>query len=280
MYRKALMILAPVLVFSLLGWLYWRAFSQRQSPDSPLPEASPVFPEEDTRPPLDFFPPQPGEPAPLPPPGEELPPVLESSPEEGVPPFLDARELQEAAAALTSNPLLQKILANRAFARALVKTLDAMAHGEVPTAVLLPGLPRELSPFQADRAPGYLAPSANTSRRLTPWVDALCAIPPDKAARWLQAATPLLQQELQALGDLHADFPTTLREALHQVLATPEFDFPPELQATRRPGHYEYKDPVFQTLNPLQKALVRTGYENCGKLRQYARSLNAELALP
>ncbi len=282
MNRKAWVILAPVLVLSLLGWLYWRAFSQRNAPKTPALEPHAVFPEEDTRPPADFFPAHPGEASP------ELPWISEEElsegpsplPEEGMAVFLDYRELQEAAAALTSHPLLQKILASRTFVRALVQTLDALAQGEVPNVAILPGFPRELPPFQADRAPGYLAPSASTSQRLTPWVDALCAIPPSQAARWLQAAAPLLQEELRALGDAQADFPQTLAAALNQILATPDFSFPPELQTTPRAGHYEFKDPIFQRLPPLQKALVRTGYENCGKLRQYAQSLKTELGLP
>ena len=282
MKRKALMILAPLLVISLLGGLYWRVLSQRKGTTAPPPEFAPYAPqEEDTRPAPDFFPSQPPTPpVSLPAPEETDPGIPEAAPEEGLTAFLDHQELQDAAKALTANPLLQKILANRAFARALVKTLDAMANGEVPSAALLPGLPQELSPFQADRTPGYLAPSPQTSRRLTPWVDALCAIPPEKAARWLQAATPLLQEELRALGDTQADFSTTLATALDQILTLPEFDFPPELQATPRPGLYEFKDPIFQKLNPLQKALVRAGFENCGNLRHYAQSLKDKLSLP
>ena len=272
--RKPLVIILPILVWSLLGWLYYRALWGKGGEPQPVTEP-PLEGWEETAPAPDFFPPQPleGKDSPAPSlPGEPLP-----SPEPLPPPapffYSDSQSLKEAASLLTENPLLRGLLANRHFARAFVRTLDAMAHGEPPSVALLPGLPVELPPFRADRSPGYLAPSSSTSQRLTPWVGALCAIPPEKAAQWLHAASPILQEELLNLGDSQADFQQTLVQAMDQVLNTPLFDFPPELLETGRPGHYDYKDPVFQSLNPLQKALVRTGYENCGKLREYAASL-------
>ncbi len=276
MARKALLLLAPLVTLLILGGgYYWVRLHQE-----------PPTPQEENAAPI----PTPGAPtgawtpdgyldeqgnAPADAPQEDasgLPvaTTLEDAPEPED--LVDDRipsdqELLQAAEALTESALLRALLSQEDFLRYLALAIDAVSQRELPKPP--PGFPNPLAPFRAARnAEGWLAATPDTQQRLAPWINAIAAIPAEALAQWLRLATPKLQELLREAGDAQADdFPQRLSDALRHLASLPEFDFDPELVPSDRPGLYDYKDPVFQNLSLPQKALVRTGPQNCARLR-------------
>lgn len=276
MARKALLLLAPLVTLLILGGgYYWVRL--RQEPPAPQGENASPTPAPDapagawspdgylsgrhdttTDNPQDSS-------AGLP---EATPPEDAPEPEDLVDDRIPSdQELLQAAEALTTSPLLRALLSQEGFLRYLALAIDAVSQGDLPRPP--PGFPGALAPFRAARnAEGWLAATPATQQRLAPWLDAIADIPAEAVAKWLRLAVPKLQELLREVGDAQADdFPQRLDAALRHLAAIPEFDFDPELVPSGRPGLYDYKDPVFQNLSPAQKALVRTGPRNCGKIR-------------
>lgn len=276
MTRKALLLLAPLVTLLILGGgYYWVRLHQ----EPPTPQEENAAPVPNPGAPAGAWTPdgylagQYGAPADAPQEDASGLPVattLEDAPEPED--LVDDRipsdqELLQAAEALTESVLLRALLSQEGFLRYLALAIDAVSQGELPKPP--PGFPNTLAPFHAARnAQGWLAATPATQQRFAPWLNAIAAIPAKSLAKWLQLATPKLQELLREAGDSQADdFPQRLDAALRHLAAIPEFDFDPELIPSARPGLYDYKDPVFQNLSLAQKALVRTGPKNCTRLR-------------
>lgn len=278
--QKALVIIIPIAVAAILGFLvYEKVIKPRQAATTDIDETAENQPS-------------------LSPAWEDLPGgdeqdgmVIDDGPktivEQTTPtetatetkqrPIPTDAELSQAAALLSSNPLIKLALSQDAPLELLVKAMDMLACGESPTSLF--GFIGDFKPFRAAvGSDGYLAATKETTSRFNSLVSAITSIPPKNAAEWYLTAEPRLQAILDELGYTDAPARQKLTQAITTILQIPDFDFNPELVESRG-NIYDYKDDAFATLNDAQKAIVRLGYANCANIKAFAKAIASELML-
>ena len=280
--QKILIVLIPLLVAGILGGLYY--WKKQQSQPEKKPQWTLVKENAEELPSLPDFPDgdeedgliQPDETGDAP--QNSKTNAQDISANDTVPKHIPTEsELLEAAAALTSNPLFQKLLSQDSTLKLLVRLLDAVANGESPAGML--SFVGDFPKFQAGRnADGYLAATNATNGRFSRFIDAVTSIPPADAARWYRQAEPKMQEILYAMGYQELSMRQLVTNAFTVILQIPEFSFDPEL-VPRGAEIFEYQDPIFQGLNDAQKLIVRQGPENCAKIRSFCLAVAKELEL-
>ncbi len=60
---------------------------------------------------------------------------------------------------------------------------------------------------------------------------------------------------------------TAIREGIEQVLATPDLEG--DIELVQPKVYYEFADPNLESLNPLQKQLLRMGPQNLARIKGY-----------
>lgn len=262
-------ILPPLVLFGILGGVYWRIRANKALVDepSPSPFVQPTDPEELTSPDKE----QPattataqetttgvGQP--------ENAASQNPSQEQSSARILTSEELMAKAPAFSDSPFWAKLLAQTTPAMRLVKVIDAFANGERPLDPL--DFLHVQTPFTARRnAEGTWVATAESYARYQTAVDFVDSLDPQKVAEWFEMAEPVLQQCCKKLGYQDKNIRQLLTEAFNTILTTPKFDFDPQLVPTGTDGIYHFADPVFEQLNDAQKLLVRLGPANCAKLQ-------------
>ena len=191
---------------------------------------------------------------------------------------ITAEELLANATEFSASPVWAKFLAQTTPAMRLVKAIDAVAHGERPLDAL--DFLHVETPFAARRnAAGDWVPEPAAYARYQTAVDFVDSLDPQKAAEWFLRAEPVLQQCCKKLGYQDKSIRNLLTEACNTILATPRFDFDPQLVPTGTTGTYHYADPAFEQLNDAQKLLVRLGPANCAKIQAKCEAIADALHL-
>ena len=102
------------------------------------------------------------------------------------------------------------------------------------------------------------------------------AIEPHALVQAYVRTYPLFQRAYEELGFPGKYFNDRLREAIDDLLATPELATPPELMQPR--VLYEFADPDLETRSAGQKMLLRMGPENAARMKAKLGEIRRELA--
>lgn len=128
--------------------------------------------------------------------------------------------------------------------------------------------------FRVIEKDGKLYADPNNARRFDPYLDRLESVDPATLAKLLGTLGPLIDDALEELGStMRAG--DALRAAIDRILEVPvQAD---ALELIQPKVLYEYADPDFESLPPLDKQLLRLGPMNFARLKIYLRMLRAGL---
>jgi hypothetical protein len=160
------------------------------------------------------------------------------------------------------------------FPRRFVATVDNLGRSHAPP-VLWPVKPTAGRFTVEERATGHVI-STDNAIRYTPLVLLAESVDAARAADLYARMYPLLQKAYEELGYPNRYFNDRLVAVLDILLATPEVDYPVELQLTNVKGpipserpwvRYEYADASLESLSAGQKILLRSGSANERRLK-------------
>ena len=271
-------VMAVLVVVAVLGGgLYLYLAQQPASPPSRTVEVPPE-------------PPAPRYPVPTPPQTSKAPPPVQppepspdtagSAPEPAPPepalPALGASDglaqqaLQESFTAADALSLfnLDGVI------RRLVVTVDNLPRPQLPDKRLVVETARGPFLVTGDGEDEYFIHPDN-HRRYTPYVRLLESLDTDTFARLYVRYYPLLQAAYTELGYPDAYVNDRLVAVIDHLLATPEVQRPVRL--VRPHVLYKYADPQLEALSAGQKALIRMGPDNAGRVRAKLRELRTRL---
>src|SRR5690606_35479783 len=104
----------------------------------------------------------------------------------------------------------------------------------------------------------------------------------EEAAQTYVNVKPLVDEAYAEVGQPDGSFDRTLVRAAQMLRATPDPATPPVV--VRRQGYFEFEDPSFQALRPVQKQLLLLGPENRRQvlawIDRFLRALRLEHRLP
>ena len=108
-------------------------------------------------------------------------------------------------------------------------------------------------------------------RRYDTLVQSIAALDIDSAVAHFHELRPLYERAFDQLGLDPEEFDNAVIRSLDQVLSTPIIEAPIELQ--RESVMYTYADPQLQSMNGVQKHLLRMGPDNIRLLQETAQRL-------
>ncbi|MEH8018068.1 DUF3014 domain-containing protein [Rheinheimera muenzenbergensis] len=166
-------------------------------------------------------------------------------------------EVTQRLLALNWRPGLANLFVTEEMLRNLVVQADNIAQGQLASGhPLLQPLSQRFSvpagkPLQLDEA---------SFARYQPYIQLLESVPPQQMVALFNRYEPLLQQAFADLGYPDELFKNRLLQAIDLLLATPELQYPLQLQ---RPSvMYEFADPQLEQLPAAQKLMLRLGPDN------------------
>lgn len=258
MGSKSRVIVAVIVVIAVVVAIIWyvmRPTSETQPGQAPVPPPA-SQPAETPAPPV--VPQQPPQPQPVAPPQ-----TLQNS------------DATVKLAAEDVSPKLAEWLAPNQELRKLVLTVANLADGKVVAKQrpLLYSTPA----FKVEKRGGKLYMSEANYQRLTPVVDALVSIPPEKLAAYLHGWQTILDQAYAELGKA-GSFHDELTNAIKQVLGAKPLDNPPEVKMFH--SYYVYADSRLQKASSVDRLMWRLGPDNMQRIQQYLRELQSDLKSP
>ena len=163
---------------------------------------------------------------------------------------------------------LIQLLSNDQLLRSFVVFVENISRGEFPQA----GLPyrridEEMAVTTVDDNLFVMDESAHA--RFDRVVDTFVAIDTDQALILYRTLSPLFQQAYSEIGFRNVNFDDTLRQAINNVLRSPNVDGP--FQLVKPSVMFLYADSSIENLNNVNKQLVRIGPENTEKLKAKLR---------
>ena len=124
--------------------------------------------------------------------------------------------------------------------------------------------------FRVIEKDGKLYADPNNVRRFDPYLDRLESVDPATLAKLLGTLGPLIDDALEELGSTMRTS-DALRAAIDRILEVPvQME---ALELIQPKVLYEYADPDFESLPPLDKQLLRLGPMNLARLKIYLRQL-------
>lgn len=115
-------------------------------------------------------------------------------------------------------------------------------------------------------------------QRYTPIVDGLAALSPERALAIYEVMKPLFQEAYREIGYPDRDFDDTLVRAIDTVLNARTAEGP--FQLIKPKVMYIYADSEIESLNPVEKQLLRLGPQNAEKLKLTLRQYREQLTAP
>jgi hypothetical protein len=162
---------------------------------------------------------------------------------------------------LSDHPLVRKELTQSRLIETLVGATGEICEGKTP-AHRFPLL-RLKAPFAVKGAPESPNIAPESYRRYDALVDAFVSFDAAPTIRLYRELKPLFDQAYADLGYPGGDFDDAVRCAFGRLLETP---IVPEMVALRpRTLRYEYAAPELQTLDPIQRHLLRMGPRNVAR---------------
>jgi hypothetical protein len=128
--------------------------------------------------------------------------------------------------------------------------------------------------FRVIEKDGKLYADPNNARRFDPYLDRLESVDPATLAKLLGTLGPLIDDALEELGSTLRGS-DALRAAIDRILEVPvQME---ALELIQPKVLYEYADPDFESLPPLDRQLLRLGPMNFARLKIYLRMLRTGL---
>ncbi len=226
--RWVALVLACVVVAGLLAY-WWMSRSQPTTPAAATPPpSSPVAEMAPTPEPI------------------ELPPLEESD-----------TFIRDLVSLLSNHPALARLLASPSIVRSTTLGVIQIADGRTPTDWLRPLRPNTRIEITGDETGNI---TAESHARWNQVVAAIQSVSPEEAAQTYVNVKPLVDEAYAEVGQPDGSFDRTLVRAAQMLRATPDPATPPVV--VRRQGYFEFEDPSFQALRPVQKQLLLLGPEN------------------
>ena len=275
MGARSLMAIAGVAVVTLLFLVYMAATFE--SPEGtttivvPPPVAEPVAPppRELPSPPV-IVQPTP-EPEPVIEPVVEAP-VVEPEVEVVELPSLSDSDgfLFERLRAIRNGAALIGVLADGQLIRSFVVFVDNVSKGEIPdTNLPYRAMQQEMPVRNLDDNLFVMDEAAY--HRFDRVVDILMAVDTEQAMGLYRILKPLFQQAYAEIGYRDVNFDNTLRRAINVVLQYPDVEGP--YQLVKPSVMYLYADDTIESLQEVQKQLIRLGPDNREKLETKLRDV-------
>jgi hypothetical protein len=174
---------------------------------------------------------------------------------------------------LSSAPAVASWLATDGLIRNFVVSVENVTEGRSPARHL-----RRLAPtaeFRVTRRGAALAIDPRSYDRYNGLADAVASLDVAGLATLYSTLKPRLVDAYKELGHPEGDIDSAVRQAIRQVLETP--DVPGDAVVVAPGVNYRYADPALEALSPAQKQLLRMGPRNTriilGKLREVAVAL-------
>lgn len=196
------------------------------------------------------------------------------TPEPAIPALDDSdTEVRQRLLALDWRPGLASLFVTEDMLRSFAVHVDNIAQGQLAAgSALLQPLEQKFTvedgaKLQLDEA---------SFKRYEPYIQLLESVKPAQLVALFNRYEPLLQQAYAELGYPDQLFKNKLIEAIDELLATPEVNYPLALE---RPAVvYVFADPAIEQLPAAQKQMIRLGPDNQRKIRallqQYRALLN------
>ena len=196
------------------------------------------------------------------------------TPEPAIPALDDSdTEVRQRLLALDWRPGLASLFVTEDMLRSFAVQVDNIAQGQLAAgSALLQPLEQKFTvedgaKLQLDEA---------SFKRYEPYIQLLESVKPAQLVALFNRYEPLLQQAYAELGYPDQLFKNKLIEAIDELLATPEVNYPLALE---RPAVvYVFADPAIEQLPAAQKQMIRLGPDNQRKIRallqQYRALLN------
>ena len=182
--------------------------------------------------------------------------------------------LRSLVSTLSQHPALARFLTTDGLARASALAVVQIGDGRTPDQPLGALRPSSRVQMQGEES-GPVAPAS--SARWDPAVAALTSIDPAEAAQLYVNVKPLLDEAYAELGHADGDFDAAIVRAIQTLRATPVPDEPPTL--VNRQGIFEYADPRFEALKPVQKQFLLLGPDNQRQMLTWLDRLATSLDL-
>ena len=181
--------------------------------------------------------------------------------------------IRNLAAALTSNPLLEKGLRTKDIARKFTASVDNIAGGQSPGPHVDFFKPEGKFTVMEKDGQIYIDPTGY--RRYDVLAGAVDSLDAEACAGLLRRLLPVFDEAYKELGYPEGDFGRTLERALEVLLRTPIVET--DLEVEPQLLSFKLADPQLEALSPAQKHLLRMGPENTrkiqAKLRQFGQAL-------
>jgi len=159
-------------------------------------------------------------------------------------------------------------LSNDQLLRSFVVFVENISRGEFPqTGLPYRRIDEEMAVTTVDDNLFVMDESAHA--RFDRVVDTFVAIDTDQALILYRTLSPLFQQAYSEIGFRNVNFDDTLRQAINNVLRSPNVDGP--FQLVKPSVMFLYADSSIENLNNVNKQLVRIGPENTEKLKAKLR---------
>lgn len=271
--RLGILWLVAVLVLAAIaGYLYYEQ-RQEEAPPETIVRLRPHLPAEpDAVPEVQQPPPGPQYPVT---PAPDAEPAGEAPSEPPLPPLGESDSaVREAASEVMGQEPVDRFLVPDGIVRRIVATVDNMTRDRVSMKVR--AVPAIEGNFRARGPEEDLVIDETNFERYRPFVDAVAAVDPARAAAVYRRFYPLFQQAFEELGYPDAYFNDRLVAVIDDLLAAPEVAGPIRL---KRPGVlYTFADPDLERRSPGQKMLIRMGSTNANVLKEKLRALRREIA--
>jgi len=236
------------------------AFGREEAPAAPEEEAAPERLAGEG----EEAPAEPAEPGP-PPLEVELPELEESDP-----------VAREYAQELSPHPEYEDLLAVQGLVRRFTAVVANVAAGKSPRYHLSFLVPRR--PFGAVAEGGQLVIDPKSYARYDTVVDVFASLDAEQTVRVYRGFQPLVEQAYRDLGHRRRDFEAALERSITELLAVPVIQGPVPVRLDIMT--YVYEDPELESLDPVQKLLLRTGPSNVRKVQAKLREIAAALGIP
>jgi hypothetical protein len=216
---------------------------------------------------------------------EALPEAATSYPLEtqALPRPLKAREIRKALTDLLGRDATARFLQIDDFPRRVVATVDNLGRPHAPH-LLWPVNPTP-DRFTVDDSDGPVI-AADNADRYTPFVLLAESADARRMVDLYVRMYPTLQAAYEELGFPGRYFNDRVIAVIDLLLATPELDYPLQLQLTEVRGlipslrpwtRYEFADPALESLSSGQKMLLRVGLVNQRRLKGKLAEIRAEI---
>jgi hypothetical protein len=182
---------------------------------------------------------------------------------------------RQLVSTLSKNPLIAKLLVNKALARKAVLAVEQIGDGKTPS-----------DPLAALKPPTRVAiVGGGDSGRIDPmsyarWSGATASLvetDPGEAAQVYVTLKPLFDEAYRELGHPNGDFDAAIVRAINTLNDTPKVSGDPVL--LRRPGYFEHADPQLRNILPVQKEMILIGPDNRQKVMNWLKRFAAALDL-